>query len=123
MPRNQRNFGLQDYVSDDGNTYSVRGETGGAFSGVDGHAATYAFPAYGRKTLHRSPRSVTAQDSVTFRTVTGIIYTPTAFAAISLGDTIAVTVPGLATTVNYTVSGFNAEKRPRVHAPRPLADS
>lgn len=123
MPRNQRNFGLQDYVDDNATSYSVRGEIGGAFSGVDGHAATYAFPAWGKMTKNRHVRYVVATDNVTFRTVKGIVYTPTAFAAIDIGDAIAVTVPGLATTVEYTVSQKIGEKQPSVHAPNPLADS
>jgi hypothetical protein len=123
MPRNQRNFQLQDYTDDNAVQYSVRGEVGGAFAGVDGHASTFAFPAWGKMTKNRHVRYVVATDNVTFRTVKGIIYTPTAFAAIGIGDTIAVTVPGLATTVNYTVSQKIGEKQPAVHAARMLADS
>ena len=122
MPGVQRNFQLFDYESDDGNTYSVRGEVGGAFAAVDGHAATFAFPAYGRQTKNRHVRKVSASDPTTFRSVIGIIYTAAAFAAISPGDVIAVSVPGLATAVNYTVDGFIAEKRPRVRLGRQLPD-
>lgn len=123
MARNQKNFGMIDYVDDFATSYSVRGEIGGAFSAVDGHASTYAFPAWGRQTKNRHVRTVEAQDPTTFRTVRGIVYTPTAYAAIDIGDTIAVQVAGLATTVNYLVSGKNPERQPKVHAPRPLADS
>jgi hypothetical protein len=57
-------------------------------------------------------RYIVATDAITFRKVKFIVYTPTAFAAISAGSTIAVQVPGLATTINYTVSQKIAEKKP-----------
>jgi hypothetical protein len=118
----QKNFGLQDYVDDFATSYSVRGEVGGAFAAVDGHAATYAFPAWGRQTRTRHVRTVDAQDATTFRTVRGIIYTPTAYAAIDIGDAVTVMIPGSATGVTYNVIGKNPEKQPKVKAPRPLAD-
>src|ERR1044072_778675 len=110
MARNQRNFAYFKYTDDNGVDWNVRGESGGAFSGVDGHSTDYTAPAWGPNTTRRHVRYVEAQDSTTFRTVRGVIYTAAAFAAIGAGDTIAVTVPGLATTVNYTVSKKIAEK-------------
>lgn len=124
MARNQKNFSYFTYVDDNATTWNVRGEDGGAGSGVDGHAAlTGGAPVWGLNTTRRHVRMVEATDPTTFRKVRFIVYTPTAFAAISGGDTIAVQVAGLATTVNYTVSAKIAEKQPIAAAARHLADS
>jgi hypothetical protein len=62
------------------------------------------------------------QDPTTFRTVNPIIYTPTAFAAIALGDVLAEQVEGLATTVNYAAVKKVAERQPSRGVSRKLAD-
>jgi len=111
------------YTDDNSVDWNVRGESGGAFSATDGHSTDYTKPAWGKMTRTRHVRYVVAQDPTTFRTVKGIVYTSAAFASIGLGDTVAVAVEGLATTVNYSVSAKIAEKQPAPHAPRPLADS
>lgn len=124
MARNQKNFTLFTYVDDNADSWNVRGEDGGAFTAVDGHAALNAAnPVFGTVTKRRHPRYVVATDATTFRTVKGVIYTPTAYAAINPGDTIAVQVAGLATTVNYLVSAKIGEKLPIAKASRHLADS
>lgn len=124
MARNQKNFSYFTYVDDNAVTWNLRGEDGGAGSGVDGHAAlTGGAPVWGRTSKRRHPRYVEATDSTTFRKIRFPVYTPTAFAAISGGDTVAVQVQGLATTVNYTVSAKIAEKQPIAATSRHLADS
>lgn len=123
MARNNKNFDNFLYVDDNAVEWNVRGEEGGAFSGVDGHATDYTKPVWGKQSNRRHVRYVVAQDATTFRTIKGIVYTPTAFAAISPGDTIAAQVPGLATTVNYTVSQKIAEKQPIARAARNLLDT
>jgi|SRR6185503_20414141 len=124
MARNQKNFKLFKYVDDNGFEWCLRGEDGGAGSAVDGHATfDAADPVFGKVTRTRHPRYVVAQDATTYRTVRFIVYTLAAFAAIAGGDTIAVTVPGLATTVNYLVSAKIGEKMPIAKASRNLADS
>lgn len=123
MARNQKNFDNFLYVDDNANEWQVRGESGGAGSGVDGHATDYTKPGWGRMTNRRHVRYVVATDPTTYRTIKFIVYTPTAFAAISPGDTIAVQVEGLATTVNYTVSAKIAEKQPILIDARNLPDS
>jgi len=124
MPRNQPNYGLQRYLDDDGVGWSKRGELGGPFSGVDGHATRdpdeQVWPHASRRWR---PRRVIAQDSVTYRTRSAIIWTPTAYAAISRGDTVAVGVAGLATDVTYTVIEKIAEKKPSTRLSPHLADS
>lgn len=124
MARNQKNFSYFTYVDDNGDTWNVRGEDGGSGSAVDGHAAfTAGAPVWGRMTKRRHVRYVEATDPTTFRKEKFIVYTPTAFAAISGGDTIAVQVEGLATTVNYSVSAKIPERQPIAGASRHLADA
>lgn len=124
MARNQKNFKLFDYVDDNGNHWCVRGEDGGAVAAVDGHAAfDPTKPIFGSESRRRHVRKVTYQDPTTFRTVTGIVYTPAAYAAIVGGNIVAVQVPGLATTVNYTLSAKIGERIPLPKASRNLLDS
>lgn len=123
MPINSKNFAYQTYVDDNGDTWNIRGESGGAFAGVDGHAAfTPGAPAFGRVSRRRHPRYVEATDPVTFRKVRGIVYTAAAFAAIAGGDDVAVSVPGGGTAVNYDVSAKIPERLPIATAGRHLAD-
>lgn len=122
MARNQKNFDNFLYVDDNAVSWTKRGEAGGAGDGIDGHATNTGAPMW-IDTSRRRARTLTAYDATTFRTIRPIIYTPTAFAAVDIGDTIAVQVAGLATTVNYTVSGKNAEKQPKVQVSRKLADT
>lgn len=122
MARNQKNFQNFKYVDDNSVEWTKRGEDGGAFAGVDGHAAGDGDPTWIEGSRMRT-RKVVAQDSTTFRTITGTIYTAAAFAAIDLGDDIAVQVEGLATTVNYDVVNKIGEKQPSRGAARQLANS
>lgn len=124
MARNQKNFSYFTYVDDNGDTWNVRGEDGGALSLVDGHAAlTAGAPVWGRQTSRRHVRYIVYQDPTTFRTVKGIVYTAAAFAAVAPGDIVAVQVEGLATTVNYTVKQKIGEAQPIATASRHLADA
>lgn len=124
MARNQKNFSYFTYVDDFGATWNVRGEDGGALTAVDGHAAlTAGARVWGKTSTRRHPRYVVYQDATTFRSVRGVVYTPTAYAAIAIGDIVAVQVAGLATTVNYAVSQKIGEKQPIAKASRHLADA
>jgi hypothetical protein len=124
MARNQKNFKFFKYIDDNAFEWCVRGESGGAFTAVDGNAAFDGTkPVFGRITTRRHPRYIIATDPTTFRTVKGIIYTAAAYAALAGGATVAVTVPGLATTVNYLVTAKIGEKVPIAKAARNLADS
>lgn len=124
MARNQKNFSYFTYVDDNGTTWNVRGEDGGAGTAVDGHAAlTAGAPVWGRQTTRRHVRYAEATDPTTFRKVRFIVYTPTAFNALTGGQDIAVLVEGLATTVNYDLSAKIAEKQPIAAASRHLADT
>lgn len=124
MARNQKNFKFFKYIDDNAFEWCLRGESGGAFSAVDGNAAFDATkPVFGRATTRRHPRYIIAQDPVTFRTVKGIMYTAAAYAALAGGTTVTVQVPGLATTVDYKVIAKVGEKLPIGKAARNLADS
>ena len=114
MARNQKNFGLSAYIDDNAGNWNKRGETGGAFAGVDGHAASNATYNIWIESPRNRARTVTAMDATTGRTVKAVIYTPTAFGAIHKGDSVSVDVAGLATTVTYTVIAKNAERTPGV---------
>lgn len=124
MARNQKNFSYFTYVDDNGTTWNVRGEDGGAGTGVDGSTAfTPGAPTWGLNTKRRHVRYCEATDPVTFRKVRFVVYTAAAFAAIAGGDAISVQVPGLATNVGYEVSAKIPEKQPIASASRHLADA
>jgi trans-aconitate methyltransferase len=67
-------------------------------------------------------RKIIYQNATNFRTVDPTFYTAAAFAAVALGDILAVQVPGSATTVNYVAVKKVAEKQPSRGASRQLAD-
>jgi hypothetical protein len=122
MARNQKNFDNQLYTDDNAVDWTKRGEVGGAASAVDGHAAGTGAPTW-IDSKRMKVRRVIYQDPTTFRTIDPIIYTPTAFSAIGLGDVVAVQVEGLATTVNYAAVKKVAERQPSRGVSRKLADS
>jgi len=122
MARNQKNFENFLYVDDNGVSWTKRGEDGGSAAAVDGHAAGTGAPTWIDSSRMRV-RRIVYQDPTTFRTVDPIFYTAAAFAAVDLGDTLAVQVTGLATTVNYTAVKKVAEKQPSRGTSRKLLDA
>ena len=123
MAVNQKNFSYFTYVDDNGDTWNVRGEDGGAFSGVDGHAAlTAGAPVFGRNTRRRHLRYVEATDPSNFRKVRGIVYTAAAYAAIDAGDVVNVSVAGGGTAVPYSVTAKIPERQPIAGPSRHLAE-
>lgn len=122
MARNQKNFDNFLYVDDNGVNWTKRGESGGAASAVDGHATGTNDPTWIDSARMRV-RRIVYQDPVTFRTADPIFYTAAAFAAVALGDVIAVQVEGLATTVNYAAVKKVAEKQPARGPSRKLSDT
>jgi len=119
MPGFGKQFALQTYVDDSAQSWNIKGQIGTASfaSAVDGHAASGAHPMFVRSKRHQ-PRHVIYQDATTFRTYTAVIYTAAAFAAIALGDVIAVEIPGEVATVNYAAIQKVAEKNPGTRAAR-----
>jgi hypothetical protein len=122
VARNQKNFENFLYVDDNAVSWTKRGEVGGAATAVDGHAAGTNDPTWIDSPRMRA-RRIIYQDPTTFRTVTPLFYTAAAFAAVALGDIIAVQVPGSATTVNYGAVKKVAEKQPARGTSRKLADT
>jgi hypothetical protein len=122
MARNQKNFDNFLYVDDNGVSWTKRGESGGDGAAVDGHATGTGAPTWIDSPRMRA-RRIIYQDPTTFRTVTPLFYTAAAFAAVGLGDIIAVQVEGLATTVNYAAIKKVAEKQPSRGVSRKLADT
>ena len=111
MARNQKNFSYFTYVDDDGTSWNLRGESGGDASAIDGNAAGVASQPLWHRTPRNQPRRIVYQDATTGRTVDPVFYTAAAYTAIALGATLAVTVPGLATTVNYTATRKLGERK------------
>jgi hypothetical protein len=123
MTRNQKNYQLFTYVDDNATSWNKRGEDGGAAAAVDGHAAFGATQPTWEDSSRMRVRRIIYTDSTTGRTVNPIFYTPTAFNAVALGDTLAVQVAGLATTVNFTATKKVPERQPSRRAARQLPDS
>lgn len=124
MARNQKNFQLFTYVDDNGDSWNVRGEDGGAAAAVDGHATfNAANRVWDRQTNRQHVRYIVYEDPVTHRSIRPIFYTAAAYAAVALGSTLAVQVPGLATTVNYNAAKKVPEKQASRKSARQLADS
>lgn len=111
MARNQKNFKYQTYVDDGGTSWNLRAESGGAASAVDGTAAAVATQPVWHRTRFNKPRTIRYMDGTTGRTIDPVFFTAAAYTAIALGDTLAVQVAGLATTVNYTAVQKHGEKR------------
>jgi hypothetical protein len=122
MPIAEPNLGYFQYVDDNAVHWSVKGEIAGAATGVDGHATVSTDPAWGRMTRLRHVRYAEYTDLTTRRKYRAIIYTPTAYAAISPGDTVTVYIQGDATGIVYTLSRKIPEKQPVPSAGFHLAD-
>ena len=124
MPGVQRNFDYFLYTSDDEATdFCIRSDDDwGNNADSGGAACTGAEPAYGRATTNRHPRYAIYRDPTTFRTFRGVVFTPTAYAALSIGDTLAVTYPGSATPQNYGLVRKVPEKTAAKVVGRQLAD-
>lgn len=122
MARNQKNFDNFLYVDDNTVDWTKRGESGGAATAIDGHATGTGQPTW-IDSARMKVRRIIFQDPTTFRTIDPIFYTPAAFAAVDLGDVLAVQVEGLATTVNYNAVKKVAEKQPARGVSRKLADA
>lgn len=122
MTADQRNMNLFTYVDDNGVSWNKRGEDASPAAAVDGHAAFGVHPNWGRDTPRHKVRRIIYMDPTTFRTKSPIFYTAAAFAAVALGDIIAVHVPGNVAAVNYAAIKKVGEKLPSAAAARQLAD-
>lgn len=121
MAGNQKNFQNFLYVDDNAVHWTKRGEDGGAATGVDGHATRDGSPTW-EDTARMRVRRIIYQNAASFRTIDPIFYTPAAFAAVALGDTVTVGVAGLATAPTYVAIKKIGEKQPSRGGSRQLAD-
>ena len=123
MAAEQKNFDLFTYVDDNAQSWNKRGEADAIRNAVDGSSAFGAHPGWGRETPRHRVRKAIYQDGTTFRTKTIIVYTPTAFAALTVGtSTLSFKVEGNAAAVVYTLASKVGEKQPSAKAARQLAD-
>lgn len=122
MAADQKNFQLFTYVDDNGVSWNKRGEDDTNRGAVDGHAAFGAHPNWGRETPRHSVRKIVYQDATTFRTVRVIFYTAAAYAAVALGDILAIHIEGEVAAVNYNAIKKIPERQPGAAAARQLAD-
>jgi hypothetical protein len=111
MAGNQKNFSYLTYVDDDGTSWNLRGETGGAATLVDGHAPGVSTQPLWHRTPRNQPRRIRYQDPTTGRTADPVFYTAAAFTAVALGDTIPVLLAGDAAATNFVAIQKVAEKR------------
>lgn len=119
MAATSRNTALHTYVDDSGASWNKAGLDGASnfATAVDGHAAAGAHPVW-TNTKRRVARTITYQDATTLRTYRPIFYTAASFAAVAIGDIIAVTVPGVVAAVNYSAIKKNPERTPGTGASR-----
>lgn len=123
MAAEQKNFGNFTYIDDNGTSWNKRGELDAVRNAVDGSAAPGANPVWGTETARHKTRKAIYEDPTTFRTKTCIIYTPTAFAALTINSsTLTFKVEGNTAGVVYTLVDLVGEKRPGGRTPRNLAD-
>ena len=119
----QRNMGLYSYTDDSAQVWNKRGETDSVRNAVDGSTAFGAHPNWGRESRRHSVRKAIYQDAATFRTKTIIVYTPTAFAALTPGtSTLSFMVEGQTVAIVYTLAKKVPERQPAASAPRQLID-
>lgn len=121
MAADQKNFQNYLYVDDNAVNWTKRGEQDPARNAVDGSATGTGDPTWKDGPRQRA-RSVIYQDATTFRTKKVTVYTPTAFAAIGLGDTLTFHVEGETTGVTYVAVKKLGEKQPSRGLARQLAD-
>src|SRR3954462_1108890 len=102
MAIEQRNFSLYTYLDDNAVSWNLRGEKEAVRNAVDGSTAAGGHPPFIPSARHQ-PRYVIYRDSTTFRTKRVIMYTPTAYSAITVGSsTLTFVIEGTATGVVYT---------------------
>ncbi len=123
MAAEQKNFGLFTYLDDNGTSWNKRGELDAIRNAVDGSTAAGAHPAFGKETRRHRTRKAIYQDPTTFRTKTCIIYTPTAYAALTVASsTLSFKVEGNTAAVVYTLAELKPESPLTAFSPRNLAD-
>lgn len=119
----QRNFDYFAYESDDGTTYCLRGDEDWGNAAASGGSACAGEPAYGPASPRRSPRYALFRDPTTFRTFKSPVYTPDAYAALTVGtSTFNQAIPGSASAQAYTLVKKIPEQIPSTVVGRQLGD-
>ena len=111
MAGNEKNFSYFTYVDDSGTSWNLRGESGGAATGIDGHAASVATQPVFIRRPGNTPRRIRYQEPTTGRSAFPVFYTGAAYAAVALGSTMNVQLQGDATAVAFTAVQKLGEKR------------
>ena len=110
------NFAYSDYVSNDGNTYSIRTDAAWAANANSGCTTTSSARRYGADTGRRHRRyAIFADNTGNGRTRRLPVCTPTAFSTLAgvIGtQTLTVSEPGSATASTYTLAAVVEEKVP-----------
>lgn len=122
MAQDSRNTNLFKYVDDNGTTWNARGELQTAVNAIDGSTALTGGAPVWIDTKRRQTRKAVFYDPATFRTKRIVVFTAAAFAAITGSTTLAVPVPGSATSVTYSLSQKIPEKQPVAKTSRNLPD-
>lgn len=122
MAQDSRNTNLFTYVDDNGTTWNARGEKQTAVNALDGSAALTSGAPVWIDTGRRKTRKAIFYDPATFRTKVVVVFTSAAYAAITGSTTLAVPVPGSASSVTYSLSQKIPEKQPVAKTSRNLAD-
>src|ERR1700741_3897951 len=95
MAADQPNRQFWDYLDNSGDHWCKMGMVDAAANAIDGSAAfDPANPVFPRETSRVRTRKAVFMDPTTFRKKIIVVYTPTAFAAITGATTLAVHVPG-----------------------------
>lgn len=122
MAASQKNFSLFSYTDDNAQVWNIRGEEEEVRNAVDGSSAAGGHPPFIPSRRHQ-PRRIVYRDSTTLRTKTCLFYTPTAYAAITVGtSTLSFFIEGEVAAVVYTATKKLAEKNPAATAGASLPD-
>jgi len=122
LAQDSRNTNLFTYVDDNGTTWNARGELQTAVNALDGSAPLTSGAPVWLDTGRRRTRKAVFYDPATFRTKRVVVFTAAAFAAIDGTTTLAVPVPGSATSVTYSLAQKIAERQPVAKTSRNLPD-
>jgi len=123
MAADQPNRGFFTYTDSSGTAWNKMGKIDAACNAIDGSTvAVSGQEDYPRSSRRRQPRKAIFTDPTTFRQAGCIIYTDTAFAALTSGSTLAVSVPGETATVTYELSNKIPDKTPIRSTSRHLID-
>ena len=103
MPAVERNWNYYDYVSDDGNTYSLRASEEWVALGTSGLVLADGSNPRLIASKTQRPRRFIYRDPTTFRTISGPVADAATYTTEAIGSAVSVSVPGLATAVTYNL--------------------